>query len=267
MSAKIYRFFLSLLLLFVAAKVVSFVSPERITLAREEKQVLKNTDVSSTTVYSDDEPKATEAPEDKSEYSEYSEKSEDEAVEEEVIDSSDVVEDSNSEVVSLENSQQDVVVYEDETNTNNKTVTETELNTLQPMTMNISSETIRYENGGMALGQSIIDNDHNVASTWGGAGFYSGSDGLSTHFIAHNPGIFSVLFSVDYGSEIVVVDANSNSRTYVVSLICSVDDAGYDVRTNEDRWDLITGAGNGEAICLQTCIDDYTNLIVFAIAK
>lgn len=52
-----------------------------------------------------------------------------------------------------------------------------------------------------------------------------------------------------------------------MSLIWVVDNSGYDVNTGEDTWDLITGAGNGEAVSLQTCIDDYTNLIVFAIAK
>ncbi|MGX7024338.1 sortase domain-containing protein [Vagococcus hydrophili] len=103
-----------------------------------------------------------------------------------------------------------------------------------------------------------------MASTWGGAATQSGNDGLSTHFIAHNPGVFSVLFHLSLGEEIVITDGANQAKSYHVARIWTVNDSGIDIATGEDTWDLITGSNNGEAVALQTCIDDSTNLIVFA---
>ena len=133
------------------------------------------------------------------------------------------------------------------------------------MAMYINNQTIFYENGGEVYGQSIIDNDYNMVSTWGGASVQNGDDGLTTHFIGHNPGIFSVLFGLSIGSEVGVTDGNARLTTYHVVDIWVVDNSGYDVQTVEDTWDRITSPYQGEAIVLQTCIDDYTNLILFAI--
>src|SRR5690606_1316534 len=53
--------------------------------------------------------------------------------------------------------------------------------------MYIGGKAITYKNGGQSSGQSIIDSNSNLISTWGGAGTFSGTDGMNTHFIGHNP--------------------------------------------------------------------------------
>ena len=268
MTAKIYRAFLSLLLLFVAGKVVSFVAPEEITFARESSPNVEEVEVAENIVYSDV-PEPVEVTELEVNIEEEVTEEATETVEEDLeveveITSDESVEDNNKEHLIVDGSIEEEVVAE---TTDGATTLETVSEYPQPMTIYVSNVAIRYENGGMAYGQSIIDRDANMVSTWGGAEVQNGNDGLSTHFIGHNPGIFSELFGLSIGSEVGVTDSQGNLTTYVVSLIWVVDNSGYDVNTGEDTWDLITGAGNGEAVSLQTCIDDYTNLIVFAIAK
>ncbi|MBP1045256.1 sortase [Enterococcus sp. BWM-S5] len=134
----------------------------------------------------------------------------------------------------------------------------------QAMTMYINGAAIPYQNGGSA-GQSIIDgNPNGTVSTWGGAAVQSGSDGLNTHFIGHNPGIFSAIFGLGGGSQIIVTDGAGNATTYTVSSVTTVDDYATEISTGNNIWDMVTGTGGGERITLQTCIDDTTNLIVFA---
>lgn len=134
----------------------------------------------------------------------------------------------------------------------------------QAMTMYINGAAIPYQNGGSA-GQSIIDgNPNGTVSTWGGAAVQSGSDGLNSHFIGHNPGIFSAIFGLGGGSQIIVTDSAGNATTYTVSSVTTVDDYATEISTGTNIWDMITGTGGGERITLQTCIDDATNLIVFA---
>lgn len=130
-------------------------------------------------------------------------------------------------------------------------------------TMYIAGSAIPYQNGGQGSGQSIIDSNPGVISTWGGAATQSGSDGMNTHFIGHNPGIFSVLFSVGSGSSIVVTDGNGTPTTYRVSSVFNVNDAGVS-SDGANNWTLITGTGGGERITLQTCVNDSTNRIVIA---
>ncbi len=137
-------------------------------------------------------------------------------------------------------------------------------NSVKPMTINMAGQSISYQNGGQSSGQSIIDNDGNMVSTWGGQAVQNGNDGLSTHFIGHNPGIFSVLFNLSVGSQVEITDANGNGTMYAVSRIFQADDYGTDIATGEDNWDLITGSNNGEMVVFQTCITDSTNLIVVA---
>lgn len=134
-----------------------------------------------------------------------------------------------------------------------------------PMTMYVAGTAISYQNGGQGQGQSIIDNNSSVVSTWGGAAAQSGNDGMNTHFIGHNPGIFSTLFSVGQGSQITVTDSNGTPTVYTVSTILTVDDSAI-AADGTDYWNLITGTGGGERISLQTCIDDVTNRIVIAYA-
>lgn len=136
-----------------------------------------------------------------------------------------------------------------------------------PNTMYVGGSAIPYQNGGQGSGQSIIDgNPYGVISTWGGAASQSGSDGLNSHFIGHNPGIFSVLFSLGGGSQIIVTDGAGNPTTYTVRNILRVNDSATDINNGTNYWDQITGTGGGERITLQTCIDDNTNLIVMAYA-
>ncbi|MGX7244903.1 immunoglobulin-like domain-containing protein [Enterococcus quebecensis] len=134
-----------------------------------------------------------------------------------------------------------------------------------PMTITMSGQTIPYQNGGQGSGQSIIDSNPNgVASTWGGAAVQSGSDGQNTHFIGHNPGAFSTVFSLGAGSQIVVTDADGTPTTYTVRTLLQLDDYGNEVGTGTNYWDLTVGTGGGERITLQSCINDNVNLFVIA---
>lgn len=143
-------------------------------------------------------------------------------------------------------------------------VTATQAHQTPSMTLTIAGNVIPYQNGG-ANGQAIIDaNGNGTASTFGGASVQSGSDNMNTHFIGHNPGIFSALFSLNIGNQVIVTDANGTPTTYTVTTILEVDDYGYGVSDKVDYYDTILGTGGGERITLQTCITDTTNLIVIA---
>lgn len=134
---------------------------------------------------------------------------------------------------------------------------------LQPNMLQIAGTHIPYSNAGQGSGQAVIDANHGAAATWGGAAVQSGTDGMNTHIIGHNPGAFNVLFSLGVGSTIEVSDASGQVSTYTVQNIVTVDDSAYGL-DGTDYWDQITGTGGGERVTLQTCINDYQNLIVFA---
>lgn len=133
----------------------------------------------------------------------------------------------------------------------------------QPNMIQIAGSYIPYSNAGQDSGQATIDANPGAAATWGGSPVQSGSDGMNTHIIGHNPGSFNVLFSLGVGSTIEVSDASGQVSTYIVQNIVTVDDSGYGV-DGTDYWDQITGTGGGERLTLQTCINDSQNLIVFA---
>ncbi|EOH94337.1 class F sortase [Enterococcus pallens] len=134
---------------------------------------------------------------------------------------------------------------------------------LQPNMLQIAGSYIPYSNAGQGSGQAVIDADHGAAATWGGASVQSGNDGMNTHIIGHNPGAFNVLFSLGVGSTIEVSDASGQISTYTVQNIVTVDDSAYGL-DGTDYWNQITGTGGGERLTLQTCINDFQNLIVFA---
>ncbi|MFC4770434.1 class F sortase [Enterococcus hermanniensis] len=134
---------------------------------------------------------------------------------------------------------------------------------IQANQLKINDQFISYTNAGQGNGQAIIDADHNQVATWGGASVQSGEDGSNTHFIGHNPGIFSVLFSLNTGSVIEVSDANNNMTQYTVNQIVTVNDSATGT-DGVNYWDQITSTDGGERITLQTCIDDNYNLIIFA---
>lgn len=164
------------------------------------------------------------------------------------------------------------VVTQDNSTTENYSVVQTstqeETNsapiTNQSNTLSFSGVTIPYQNAGEATGQSIINNDRNMVATFGGAAYQSADDGVNTHFIGHNPGIFSHLFSLVIGDKVVVTDANGNPSTYLVSSILQVDDYGTNIATNENWVDYILDPGSEERITLQTCINADINLVVIA---
>lgn len=144
-------------------------------------------------------------------------------------------------------------------------VAETSAPTYQAMTIYMGGQAIPYQNGGTGSGQSIIDSNPNgVAATWGGAAIQSGDDGLNTHIIGHNPGAFSVLFSLGSGSQIIVTDGAGTPTTYTVQSTMQVNDYGTEVSSGQDVWDLTVGTGGGERITLQTCVNDDVNLFVLA---
>lgn len=137
-----------------------------------------------------------------------------------------------------------------------------------PVTVNVLSMigiSIPFQNGGMAGGQAVIDaNPNGMASTWGGATPYSGTDGLNTHFIGHHWGVFDPVMNLGNGGIVTVYDANGQAFNYTIYKICVVDTYGRDVATGYSMYGEITSTGGGERIVLQTCIDETTRRIVFA---
>lgn len=130
--------------------------------------------------------------------------------------------------------------------------------------MYIGGKAITYKNGGQSDGQRIIDGNSSVISTWGGAATYSGTDGKNTHFIGHNPGVFSVMFNVSTGNKIVVTDAKGSPTTYKITRIFKVDDYGVNPSDGENYYNYLTSTRGGEVITLQTCINSNLNLIIRA---
>ena len=130
--------------------------------------------------------------------------------------------------------------------------------------MYIGGKAITYKNGGQSKGQSIIDNNSNYISTWGGAATFSGTDGKNTHFIGHNPGIFSVMLKISNGNTIVVTDGNASPTTYKVTRIFKVDDYGTNPSDGENYYNYLASTRGGEVITLQTCLSSNLNLIIRA---
>ncbi|MDR1567658.1 MAG: hypothetical protein LBS33_03120 [Streptococcaceae bacterium] len=124
---------------------------------------------------------------------------------------------------------------------------------------------IPYQNGGMAQGQAVIDaNPNGMASTWGGASPFSGTDGMNTHFIGHHWGVFDPVINLSMGGVVTVYDSVGNAFNYTIYKIKVVDVAGNDVDTGKSLYGEITSTGGGERIVLQTCIDTTTRRIIFA---
>ncbi|MGG5370459.1 class F sortase [Enterococcus sp. AZ196] len=134
---------------------------------------------------------------------------------------------------------------------------------LQPNQISFHGQSLPYQNAGQGSGQGII-NSGAIAATWGGNPTQSGTDNQNTHFIGHNPGIFSPILSLSGGDAITVTDSAGNATTYIVTGLTQVDDSGRDIASGLDNWDQITSAGGGERITLQTCLGDTVNLIVYA---
>ncbi|WP_157454857.1 immunoglobulin-like domain-containing protein [Carnobacterium maltaromaticum] len=134
-----------------------------------------------------------------------------------------------------------------------------------PMTIYVGGSAIPYQNGGQGSGQSIIDNAP-IASTWGGAAIQSGSDGLNTHIIGHNPGVFSALFNVGIGSQVTITDGNGTPTNYTINRVYEVNDNAVGVRDGVDYWDQMIGTGGGERVTFQTCENDNVNWVYEAVS-
>lgn len=100
----------------------------------------------------------------------------------------------------------------------------------------------------------------NKAGYWRGNGKVD--DNQTTHIIGHNPGAFASAFQLKNGSIIKMADANGKVRNYKVYAILTVNDNVYG-RNGKDYWSTIFNQ-KGESISLQTCINDYWNLIILA---
>lgn len=160
----------------------------------------------------------------------------------------------------LNNEQEIQPVVPEETQTE---VTAPQTPSLQPNQISFHGQFLPYVNAGQGSGQGVI-NGSAVAATWGGNPTQSGMDNQNTHFIGHNPGIFSPLLALGGGDAITVTDNAGNATTYIVNGLIQVDDSGRDIASGIDNWDQITSAGGGERITLQTCLSDTVNLIVYA---
>ncbi|QBO36051.1 sortase [Periweissella cryptocerci] len=96
---------------------------------------------------------------------------------------------------------------------------------------------------------------------WYGDG--STTDNQTSHFIGHNPGVFTPVMSLRKGDPVTVTDAQGHTRTYHVTKIMDVYDCCLDVTTRKNEESTIFTAP-GERITLQTCITETINRIVYA---
>lgn len=133
-----------------------------------------------------------------------------------------------------------------------------------PYRMYIAGKSLVYKNGGKSSGQSIINANRNVISTWGGVTPWSGKDGYNTHFIGHNDGAFKGIWNLAIGSTIVVTDGSGNPTTYRLTKKFVVTDSAVGVNDGQKYFSYITSASGGEVITLQTCKTSTTNWILRA---
>jgi uncharacterized protein YgiM (DUF1202 family) len=133
-----------------------------------------------------------------------------------------------------------------------------------PNRMYIAGKALVYKNGGKSSGQSIIDSNRNVISTWGGATPWSGNDGSNTHFIGHNDGAFRGIWNLAIGSTIIVTDGSGRPTSYRLTRKFIVTDSAVGVNDGQKYFSYITSTSGGEVITLQTCKTSTTNWILRA---
>ena len=119
--------------------------------------------------------------------------------------------------------------------------------------------------GTISVGGNIIGYTSSYGATEapsGCAGIWRGNDsttdGSYCYFIGHNPGVFSVVAGLGYGSAVTVCDWNGNARTYHV---CDIIDV-----TPYDYWEnyMARITGYGESAVLQTCVGNGYRIFVAA---
>jgi len=133
-----------------------------------------------------------------------------------------------------------------------------------PYRMYIAGKALVYKNGGKSSGQSIINANRNVISTWGGATPWSGNDGSNTHFIGHNDGAFRGIWNLAIGSTIIVTDGSGKPTSYRLTKKFIVTDSAVGVNDGQKYFSYITSTSGGEVITLQTCKTSTTNWILRA---
>ncbi|GFH40609.1 sortase domain-containing protein [Lactococcus insecticola] len=121
-----------------------------------------------------------------------------------------------------------------------------------------------YQDGGIAKGQALINaKPGTLASTWGGAAVNNVRDNRSTHFIGHNPGLFSILTKMKVGEKITVYDYKGQNRQYTVTKIVQIGDHAFSTTLPKtDYWPTIVQPGSREQVVLQTCLSKTVNLLV-----
>lgn len=144
------------------------------------------------------------------------------------------------------------------------TSTSTKSSGYSAMKIYLPNKTVSYQNGGKANGQTIIDKNIKVASTWGGAQTFSGSDGMNTHIVGHSHGAFNGLWNYSIGQNITMTDANGTPTIYKITEKLLVDDYGIRTSDGANLYNYIVGTGGGEVLTLQTCKTSAVNWIIRA---
>jgi hypothetical protein len=141
-----------------------------------------------------------------------------------------------------------------------RTASSSSSNQYVPMMIYFNGKAVPYVNGGQSSGQSIIDHSRK-ASTWGGASVFSGTDGMNTHIIGHNPGNFTGIWNA---RTFVITDKNGTPFTYHVTRVYKVTDNAIGIDDKVDYYNRITGTGGGERVTFQTCLNSSVNYIIEA---
>lgn len=155
------------------------------------------------------------------------------------------------------------ITYEVKDFSGNKTKEVINVNVKQrykPMHLYFNKKAISYKNGGVDLGQQIIDSGWR-ASTWGGASVFSGTDELNTHFIAHNPGPFQ---GIQNAKRFVITDFVGNIFEYETTRVYKVNVHAIGISDGKNYWERITGTSGGERVTFQACYNSTINWIIEA---
>lgn len=171
----------------------------------------------------------------------------------------------NPQLIKLEKKPKATATTE-QTSSSTTTQSTTKIRSFTKETIYMEATAVRYEEGGEANGQAIIDgNPNGVASTWGGITPFSGTDGMNTHFIGHHWGAFDPVITLDVGDKVIVTDENNNDFSYIVQRIAIVTTDAVDVQTGQNLFSEITSIGGGERIVLQTCTSETQRKICFCV--
>ncbi|SJZ76901.1 Sortase family protein [Pilibacter termitis] len=132
-------------------------------------------------------------------------------------------------------------------------------------TIYYSDKAIPFKEANNGNGQEIIDNEPDtVASTWGRANHFSGTDNQNTYFIGHHMGAFDPFVEARLDDKITVTDDKGVAYTYVIDKISIVNELGIEEKTGVRIFSEYILKGNEERITLQTCLSDTKRKICSA---